>query len=275
MSDASEQNLIGRIAREPTVHFLLLAGLLFAIYRFTHPDPLIELPIDWQEIEARILIAELNAREPLSEEQKRSLQQSVIDDYVLVYEARSMGLDNDPQINDILVQKMRHVLSGSLAQPDAEQLDTYYRDNLERYRIPARLTLEELVFATRDPLPDDLDRRLQSGLPADTLQTELLYTDSSLPRVTRADLASIFSPEFADRVFTATDSRWLGPFISNRGQHFLKIVDRFPEQQLGVDDVRDQLQADWLSDKEEAHLATAIAGLRDRYNIVLLNRPEP
>ncbi|MEX2130957.1 MAG: peptidyl-prolyl cis-trans isomerase [Pseudohongiellaceae bacterium] len=269
----TDKTLIGRIAAEPTVHFLLLAGLLFAGFRITNPELQPELQIDWQEIEARILISELNAGQPLDPQQRQAIEDAVIDDYVLVYESYALGLENDPRINDILAQKMRHVLSGNVIQPSAEELQHFYQRNLALYQIPDRITVEELVFANRDALPDELVRQLQSGLPAAELDTPLLFTLGTLPRVAKQDLASIFSVEYAESVFGAAVDLWTGPFVSNRGQHWLRVTERFAATQLALDEIIDQVRLDWITDIEEQRLAEAIAELRQQYRITITNRP--
>ena len=275
MPASSSPSLLSRIAREPTVHFLLLAGLLLLAYRIAGPDTGKELTIDWQEIDARLLVAELNALEPLTMEQRQAIEESVIDDYVLVYEAIARGLENDPRINDILAQKMRHVLAAAVEAPDAASLETYYQQHASRYQIPERITVEELVFASREPLDAALLAQLADGTGAGELETSLLYTLSTLPRVTNADLSNIFSQQFAELVFNGNDNAWQGPFVSNRGQHWLKTMQRFASEQLAFAAIEEQLRADWMSEQEELQLAREVARLRETYHITITNRPAP
>lgn len=274
MSDPdTDKTLIGRIAAEPTVHFVLLAGLLFAGFRITNPEVPPELLIDWQEIEARILITELNSGQPLDQQQRQAVEDAVIDDYVLVVEAYALGLENDPRINDMLVQKMRHVLSANVIQPTAEELQQYYQRNLALYQIPERISVEELVFATRETLPDEIVQQLQAGVLAADLNTPSLFTLSSLPRVTQRDLASIFSAAYADAVFGAADGLWTGPHVSNRGQHWLRITERFAATQLALEEIVDQVRLDWITEVEEQRLAEVVTELRQQYRITISNRP--
>lgn len=272
---AADTSLVSHIAREPTVHFLLLAGLLFAVYRLLAPTGEPELIIDWQEVEARILISELNLGRSLDTAERAQIEAAVIDDYVLVREAYAMGLENDPRINEMLVQKVRHVLSGEEVQPTDAELAQYHAANRDRYRIPPRLTVEELVFVSREPLPEDLLQQLRDGASVESLQSRALMTQSTLPRVTHQDLASIFSREFADTVFAATGAGWIGPFLSNRGQHFLRIEETFAATELVLQDILDQVRIDWLAEMEEQRLAEAVAQLRQQYQIQIINRPAP
>jgi hypothetical protein len=216
----------------------------------------------------------LNSPQPLTAEQRLRIEQAVIDDYILVYEAIAQDLENDPRINDILVQKMRHVLSGTVTEPDAAELENYYQQNPERYRLPARVTTEELVFTSRDALPEALTLQLAAGVDSNALNTPLLYTRSTLPRVTAQDLGSIFSEEFALQVFAAAEGQWSGPFLSNRGQHWLKITERFAEQQLPWQEVAEQLRLDWMTLEEEQRITAEVARLREQYQIIFQNRPE-
>ena len=59
----------------------------------------------------------------------REIEETLINDYILVMEAYELGLQNDARINDILAQKMRHVLSGNVIQPTDQQLEDFYQED--------------------------------------------------------------------------------------------------------------------------------------------------
>ena len=111
-----------------------------------------------------------------------------------------MELDNDERIHDILAQKMRHVLSGNIIQPTDVELREYFKDNSARFETPAALTLDELVFDSRDPLADSIVDALHLNTDAETLLSMSEGTVAPLPNVNSVDLANIFDQEFADRV---------------------------------------------------------------------------
>ena len=262
-----------RILKEPTFYFLVLAAAISIFYWMFNNQDAEPLQIDWQEVEARILVTELTQGYPASEQQRQEIEETLIKDYILVMEAYELGLQNDARINDILAQKMRHVLSGNIIQPSDQELESFYREYLPRYQQPARITATELVFNSRDPLPEQLLEQLASGVGEQELATELNRIAGILPRVTQDDLASIFDLQIAREAFAVADARWVGPYKSNRGQHWLQIDERFPARTPGLDEIVEQVRLDWITLEEEARLEQEIDKLRERYEIAIINRP--
>lgn len=255
------------LVREPTLHFLLIAVLAFVGYGLFNADDGKVLEIEMRELEARLFMQELASGQELTTEQRQLLTDAYIEEQILVQEALAMNLDNDARIHDILAQKMRHVLSGNVIQPDDGDLETYYRENIDRYRIPERLDLDELVFNSRDELPESVLTLLQQGAGAEQL-LELHAGDvTPLNEATHLDLASIFSEDFADQVFAAETGQWQGPFNSNRGQHWLRIRQRQAASVPELQAIAERVRLDWIATEEEALLAQEIARLRQQYRV--------
>jgi len=261
-----------KILREPTFHFLLLAAVISTAYWLINSTAGNQLQIDQQEIEARILITELTQGYPADAVQRQQIEQNLINDYLLVLEAYKLDLQNDARINDILAQKMRHVLSGNVIQPTSEELEDFYSNNVERYTSAPRVTTEELVFNTREPLPDELTMQLAQGSSPENIRSDIDQTAGILPRVTQQDLSSIFSEEFALQVFAAQLNDWIGPFFSNRGQHWLRINELFPAATAALSDITDQVRLDWIFVEEDRRLELEIAKLRDNYSINIIGQ---
>jgi len=262
-----------RILREPTFYFLVLAAAISLFYWLFNNQSAESLQIDWQEVEARILVTELTQGYPASEQQRQEIEETLIKDYILVMEAYELGLQNDARINDILAQKMRHVLSGNVIQPTDQELENFYREYLPRYQQPARITATELVFNTRGLLPEQLLEQLASGVNEQEFSTELNRIVGVLPRVTQDDLQSIFDLEIARQAFATSDATWVGPYQSNRGQHWLQIEERFPARTPALEEIVEQVRLDWITLEEEVRLEQEIDVLRDRYEIAIINRP--
>lgn len=263
------QQLYQRLLREPTVHFLIIAAIIFAVYGLLRAGGGETLEIDAREIQARILMQEMASGQPLSQAQRDLVTSRYVEEQILVREALAMNLDNDARIHDLLAQKMRHVLSGDIIQPSPAQLQAYYEANPERYRHPARITVDEIVFDAQGPLPGEVTEQLQAGADPDALLRLAEGSTTLLPDVTREDLGNIFSRQFASEVFAADTEQWLGPFASNRGQHWLRIVERRAARTLPLSDIEDQVRLDWIADEEEALLQQEVERLWDKYRVVI------
>ena len=266
--------LLQKLMGEPTVHFLFIALFIFSLYAITQSENENLLEIDQREIDARIFMQELSRGEELSLEQRELVTAFYIEEQILVREALSMGLDNDERIHDILAQKMRHVLSGNIIQPTDAELREYFQENSTRFETPASLTLDELVFDSRDPLADSIVAALRQGADSATLLSMSQGTVAPLPNVNSIDLANIFEQEFADRVLAADLNQWQGPYVSNRGQHWLRVIDHIPAGIPALDEIADLVRLEWISTEEESRLQQEVDKLWNEYTIVI-NNSEP
>ena len=266
--------LLQKLMGEPTVHFLFIALFIFSLYAITQSENENLLEIDQREIDARIFMQELSRGEELSLEQRELVTAFYIEEQILVREALSMELDNDERIHDILAQKMRHVLSGNIIQPTDAELREYFQENSTRFETPASLTLDELVFDSRDPLADSIVAALRQGADSATLLSMSQGTVAPLPNVNSIDLANIFEQEFADRVLAADLNQWQGPYVSNRGQHWLRVIEHTPAGIPALDEIADLVRLEWISTEEESRLQQEVGKLWNEYTIVI-NNSEP
>ena len=260
-----------RIMREPIAHFFAIAVIIFALYAITQAGNENFLEIDQREIDARIFIQELSRGEELSVEQRDLVTAFYIEEQILVREALAMELDNDERIHDILAQKMRHVLSGNIIQPSDAELNAYYEQNRSRFETPATTDFDELVFDSTDSLDASILASIEQGAEAEALLELSEGTVATLPNVNSVDLANIFDQEFADNVLAAELNQWQGPFISNRGQHWLRATQTNPAGIPALDDIADLVRLEWIAAEEEARLQQEVDRLWDQYTIVINN----
>ncbi len=260
-----------RIMREPIVHFFIIAVIIFALYAITQAGNENLLEIDQREIDARIFMQELSRGEELSAEQRDLVTAYYIEEQILVREALAMELDNDERIHDILAQKMRHVLSGNIIQPSDAELNAYYEQNRSRFETPATTDFDELVFDSTDSLDASILASIEQGAEAEALLELSEGTVATLPNVNSVDLANIFDQEFADNVLAAELNQWQGPFISNRGQHWLRATQTNPAGIPALDDIADLVRLEWIAAEEEARLQQEVDRLWDQYTIVINN----
>ena len=270
----STPSLLNTALREPTLHFIVIAALVFIGFAWFADDDSDILELDGREIEARLFMAELNAGRELSEEQQQAVVNSYVEEQILVAEARAMNLDDDARIHDILAQKMRHILSADVIQPSPDELEEFYAANAARYQRPATVTVDELVFDSRDPLPDEVIEQLVSGAEPGTVLSDLSGNVSELAGASHLDLANIFSEEFADQIFAAETDQWQGPFMSNRGQHWLRIKARRPAEIPTLDSISERVRLEWIASEEENRLQEQIDQLRQGYTIVVTGGEE-
>ena len=250
-----------KFLQEPLVLFTLIAALLFAISALFSPGDNNVLLIDSDEVEARLFLEELNSGEPLSASERQAITTAYIEEEALVLEALARGLDKDSRIRSLLAQKMLHVMSADIIQPSTSQLTEFYRNNIARYRQSALYEIEELVLARDD------SRIAEEALAAEPTLARLL------PTLSERDLASIFSKEFAAQVViaggTAETDDWSGPFLSNRGKHWLRVTASIPETTPKFVEIAERVRLDWIAAEEENQQRLQVKKLVEQYDIVM------
>ena len=263
------KSLVDQLMNEPTVHFFVIAVVVFIVYAVSNlnRDDVIEL--DQREIDARVLMQEMLAGQPLTSEQREFVAASYVEEQILVKEAVELGLDNDARIHDMLAQKMRHVLSGDIIQPTPGELEGFYNSNSEFYRVPATVSVDELILDTHNEIPLEIQTLINQGVSSEEILAIASGTSAPLSNANHLDLSNIFAPELADAVFQSQGNEWVGPFSSNRGQHFLKITERSDERIPQMTEIVDRVRLDWIAQEEEIRLQQEVNKLWDRYEIII------
>ena len=261
--------LFRRVLREPTSHFVLLAAVLFGANAALESWRGNVITIDRVQIDVRIAELEALRGGPLSPEERQLVEDAYIDEQVLVREALDMGLEADRRIDDILVQKMLHVLSGDVIQPTEDELREFYEANRAGYTPESTLTVEEVVIAGGSPAAGDLVARLRAGASTQEFAGNPDVRASVLREVTGGDLRRLFGPVTAELILSANTEGWIGPHATVRGQHWFRIVEQTTPELPPLDSVRERVRLDWVADQEAARLDLAVRGLREHYNIVI------
>lgn len=257
---------LATIVREPLLHFVLAAAALFAIGAVLGPgDDLIE--VSRAELDYRIM--QVEAQEgPLTEEERRLVEEAYIDERVLIREARALGLEADERIDDILVQKMLHILSGDVIQPTDAELAAYYEANRERYMQDASVTVDELVLPLGGPFP----RQIREGVQPEDLPDSVRIAYRLMRDLTREDISALFGESAARTTLAMESGAWVQAQISPRGEHWLRVRERSGSVVPPLEVVRDVVRADWIAEREQLRLLERVAELRSHYTVEVEGR---
>jgi peptidyl-prolyl cis-trans isomerase C len=258
--------ILAKAVREPLLHFLVLATALFAVAAVVRRDD-DAIRVTRQELDYRIL--QVEAREgSLTAEERLLVEEAYIDERVLVREALAMGLEADERIDDILVQKMLHILSGDVIQPTEQELEAHYQQNREAYAADASITVDEVVVAADGTLP----RALLTGTPPEQLPTGSVVGHRLMGRLTYDDLVQIFGQQGAATVSSAETGDWWEAQESSRGRHWVRVRERFGTVVPPLEVVRDAVRLDWIAEREQGLLLDRVAELRANYTVVVEGR---
>ena len=140
----------------------------------------------------------------LTGEEVRTVVQDLIDDEVLLREARRRGFDQqDYRVRRRLLNVMRSALDEAVPEPPVAELQAYYRDKADRLRLAPSMTLEHVYFAWgSETLPPDSEAFLDTLERSDEPMGlgEFFMGGNRLAKADRRRLVMQFGPEFADAV---------------------------------------------------------------------------
>jgi hypothetical protein len=259
--------------KEPLVHFAAAGAILFFLHAWRAPD---ERSGEIVAIEPYAIAAlerersELLGR-PLSEEERKALLEELADQEILLREAYQRELDRgDGTIRHRLIDKMRFLLSEEVPPPSVEELEAFYRENLERYRMPETLSFDHVFFAPEEGVDTRETARslelLRAGADFRRLG-ERFWLGASLAGYGERELAQILGWDFAREVFLLETGAWAGPIASARGVHLVRVTEKEPPRIPSFREVQHAVREDWYLSRQKEGYERKMHELRKRYRI--------
>ena len=274
-----------RWLKEPLLHFLCMGAMIFIVFSVFTEE---ENPVDQYKILITSAdIARLSEnwskrwnRLP-TESELNGLVDATIKEEVYYREALALGLDqNDTILRRRLMQKMEF-LSNDLAelnQPDETELNTYFMENQEKYKRPARISFTHIFFS--------LDRRGAMALE----DAKQALSEIDVPRApergdpfmmgydfvqdTSLEVVRLFGSSFTERLFTLETDTWQGPIESGYGIHLVRVIKRIDSRMPEFESVIEQVRTDWIFEEREKANKEIYERLKERYEIVVENAPK-
>lgn len=242
--------------KEPFVHFAAIGIAIFAWFALANADAPPEPEPDAKRIQvARPMVetmaaqfeAKLN-RAPTVDELV-ALVENYVQEEVMVREARAMGLDQgDGIIRNRLVQKMGF-LTTSQAQamiPDDTTLQAHLEENASRYTRSPQIAFAQYGLprgADSATIAAALEALQRGEDPAMARRQQLLPTDFALSTDRQVD--GVFGTGFFAQVQALPVGEWAGPVMSGYGPHLVRVSTYQPGELPRLDDIRDDVLADW------------------------------
>ena len=278
---AAEPGRWQRLLGEPTLHFIVLGGLLFLAYAWLAPSPpRPEAPaIVVRAGKVESLVAgwtEEWQRQPTEAERNELIEDEVRSE-VLAHEAVARGLDrNDDAIRTLLREKMELIAENSavIAEPSEADLQAYYAAHLREFGGSATVTFTQVML---DPgrrgtaVAEDAAAalaQLRAGadptMLGDSSELETDYVD--LPQ---EQVESMFGPEFAQQLAAQEPGQWAGPIASPLGVHLVRLRARGEVAPQPLDEVRDVVREEWHMARLQEARDEAYRTLRARYRITV------
>jgi len=275
--------MIKSFLREPLLHFLVLGGLLFAVWAVRSPDatdaapPKPKILISESRIDSLIDIFAKTRQRPPTQQELRGLIDDHLHEEIFYREALALGFgEDDAIVRRRLRQKMELFFEdlASAAQPSEGQLAEFLQANPDQFRVDRKVAFRH-IYLNPEKHADALEKdiaELKSQLtsdsnPEDYGDTFLLPAAFELTPL--RELTQLFGEGFGENVFAMTKGEWQGPIVSGYGAHLVLVVGKAAGRLPPLEDIRPSVELEWYARKRANAKRESFENLREKYEIVI------
>lgn len=276
--------LLGRIAREPLFHFVVMGAILVVAGRvYQDNNHLYRIEISPGHVAQLTQKYALQFGSAPDADMLEALLTRDIHDEMLFREGLALNLDQDDEIvRRRVIQKMQFLMQDLSAPPEPteQQVDDFYNAHADRYVTPPRATFSHIYFATTNAvspsedtearqratsvlviLPNSRARAPDLGDPFPDLYDFAAYEPTQVYRL-------FGHTPFAEAVFSASIGEWSGPYVSAYGWHLIHVDAREPAMRQSLADVRDKVVKNYFEDAQAAANQATFERLAKKFTIV-------
>ena len=271
--------------KEPLLHFLIIGLLIFTLFSIVNKEEDVvsgnKIVVSAADIERLSNNWSKRWNRLPTETELQGLVESYIREEVYYREALALGLDqNDTILRRRLMQKMEF-LSNDLAelnQPDDTELNKYFLDNQEKYKLPARLSFTHIYFS--------LDKRGAKAFEdAKNVLSELnalrapergdsFMLQYDFAQETPFEVERLFGKVFAEKLLTLEKDVWQGPIESGYGLHLVRVSEKIDARMPELSSVIDKVRTDWMFEQRQKMNKEIYERFKERYEIVVEDVPK-
>lgn len=252
--------------REPIVHFLAAAMALFLFFGWVGEpaDPASRTIIVTREDRAVMALQwERTMQRPPTDAELGTMVDAFLREEVLYREAVRLGLDrDDPVVRKRLANKMDY-LAASMAETvvvtDAT-LENWLAKHPERFAENVRYSFDQLYFTER--------AAAEAALAGGRVTGEEISVPAGFDSASRTEVEGRLGQTFTGALDNLEPSEsWTGPLASGFGWHLVRLRGRKTSPVPQLEDIRDQVEADWRSSTEAQRRKDAYELLRSAYRV--------
>ena len=255
-----------------TLKLVLLALVCYGVYYRWSPGDYGVIELTPPLIDGIAERQEAFLGRPLTDSERVEATDSYIEEEILVREAFRQGLDRgDRRVRPMLIEHAsRELLRAAEYEPSTPSesaLRSYFEEHAERYRVPERIDMQQVLFpaGTVPAALDDVLTELRGG--ADFTRMGAAGAGADVKEVTLSRIAQAFGLDFANDVFALPEGAWHGPFTSSAGTHFFRIQERWSGRERSYEDVKDYIEQDFMRGIEAQVVEAELARIRRRYRV--------
>lgn len=273
------RELVRLAFREPFLQFVVLGVCIWwgcSFWRGQHDRH----EINWsaEDRERVVLGFASQFGRPPSPQELQGLIERAIRDEIFYREGIALHLDQDDEIIRRRIAQKYAFLQEDLsaeAPPSHEALARWFDQHKLSYRAPAHVALTQLFFsadrdgeiAARTRATDALTRLRGAALHMVDLG-DSFPGPSQINSLTPDEALRLFGEsELTEHLFHLAVGEWSGPYRSGYGWHLVRVLEVFPSAQAALDEIHDQVLADYLDEQRRTVNERIYAALRGKYTI--------
>jgi len=271
---------IRRWLREPLVHFLAIGAALFLFFAWTGGGApgSGRIVVGPGQVEHLAVTFSRTWQRPPTPAELKGLVDDYVREEIAVREARSMGLDRDDTvIRRRLRQKLEFLTEDAVEStpPTDTELRSWLDEHAADYRLDPEIAFRQVYLNPdrhADSLDADADRLLKrlktAGDAADLSDVgDSIMLPAEVPLSPLRVIGRTFGEDFATSLDEVSPGAWTGPLRSGYGLHLVYVRERRPGRSPDVDEVKDALARDFVSDRRKRELESLYARLLERYDV--------
>jgi len=278
---------VGKVFREPLVHFLLIGAGLFLLFGWRGGPASLpggqagpqsaKIVVTQGDVDQLVGTFTRTWQRPPTEEEVKGLIESFVRDEIYYREAVAAGLDRDDSvIRRRMRQKMEFIFEDITAQtePTEEELLAYMKTHPDSYRIDPQIAFRQVyVNAAKRGKNAEADARqilaqLNAGIDPDTVGDPILL-DAKITLSPLWDIRKQFGEEFSRNLLERKSGTWEGPVRSGFGLHLVLVTKRVGGHLPELKEVREMVKRDWTFERQKERKEAAYAKLRERYVVIV------
>ncbi len=266
------------LLREPLAHFLVLGGLLFALYQWRTGGAGAgsnRIVVSQGQLASLAASFQRTWMRPPTDAELKGLLDDFVREEIAVREATAQGLEQgDIVIRRRLRQKFEFLVEDELAAgaPTDAELQAWLTTHPDHFRREPVIGFRQVFLSTdrrgaraRDDAAALLARLRAGADPAALGDPTLLPPE--VPPSTLSDIGSQFGDSFATAIAAQDPGQWAGPVASGYGLHLVYLTAKTPGGAPPLNEVRSEVGRDLLAARRTAALDSLYSRLSRKYRV--------
>ena len=254
------------LRNEPIVLFVLIGVGLFVADAYMNEIRKPQIVINTQMQNAIWAQEEALKGGALTMAEKTAAVQNHIDNQMLFEEAVRIGLDKDRNVQAMVIRKYKALMSATIVEPGAQELEQFFRDHQADYMNPRLYDIEEYFFPDSSA---DYAVAVNQTMPSAENWLAGKGAATRLAKLSEQELLMRMGKEISQQLVAAELQHWNGPLKNYRGVYFVRIMATYDATPKSYQEVEPYLRDAWIRKQQDNIIQARLAELQSAYHIQL------